>query len=84
MPSKQRDRGPPAGAVRRYGKPAGLPAGFRFAKRACGPPFGSTGNAPAGRPLGPHPFHTCGLCLENRFALFHTAPYQKISISSIY
>jgi hypothetical protein len=78
MQSKQRDRGPPAGAVHGHGKADGLPDGFRFAKRAAGPPFGSTGNAPAGRPSGPQPFHTRGLSPGKRCA-FPTPPLSKKS-----
>ena len=54
MPSMQRDRGPPAGAVRSHGKHGGLPDGFRWRgtglrpalrvnrQRPCGAPSGST------------------------------------------
>jgi hypothetical protein len=53
------------------------------AERAFSPPFGSTGNAPAGRPSGQQAFHSSGLCLENDKAVFHTAPCQKPISSSI-
>jgi hypothetical protein len=57
---------------------------FAGAKRASGPPFGSTGNAPAGRPPGPQAIHPRGLCLENDKAVFHTAHHEKPISSSIY
>jgi len=61
----------PSVRVRGYGKADGLRAGFRFAKRVFDPPFGSTRNAPAGRPSGPQPFHTPGLRLENALRFPH-------------
>jgi hypothetical protein len=82
MSIRQRGRGPPIGVVRRHGKPDGFPDGFLSAERASGPPFGSTGNAPAGRPPGQQPFHIRGLRLENK--MFSTPPRQKTISSSVY
>src|SRR5208283_1403998 len=50
---------------------------FAVAKRAFSPPFGSTVNAPSGRPPGPQPSNTCGLCLENADA-FPTPHRPKV------
>jgi hypothetical protein len=83
MTSQQRDRGPPAGAVHGHGKADGLPDGFRSAKRASGPPFGSTGNAPVGRPPGQQPFHTLGFVWKT-LRVSHTAPRLIFFISSVY
>jgi membrane protease YdiL (CAAX protease family) len=56
MPSKQRDRGPPAGAVRRHGKPAGLPAGFRWRETGLWPALRVHRQRPCGAPSGSTPF----------------------------
>ena len=56
---------------------AGLPVSFRYAVRVSSPPFGSTVNAPAGRPPGPQPSNTRGLRLENAGA-FPTPPQPKV------
>ena len=50
---------------------------FADAKRASGPPFGSTSNAPAGRPSGPHPFHTCGHSPGKSLRAFPHRPLPK-------
>ena len=56
MPSKQRDRGPPAGVVRRHGKPAGLPAGFRWRETGLRPALRVHRQRPCGAPSGSTPF----------------------------
>jgi len=56
MPSKQRDRGPPTGAVRRHGKPAGLPAGFRWRETGLWPALRVHRQRPCGAPSGSTPF----------------------------
>lgn len=62
---------PPPGLARRHGKADGLPDGFRCAKRAYGPPSGSTGNAPAGRPPGQQPIHAPGFAWKTLWRFPH-------------
>ena len=58
----------------------GLPAGFRFAERACGPPFGSSVNPQdprAHRPSAcPQALHTVGLRLESKLSTPPTGSRQ--------
>ena len=84
MSSKQRDRGPPVGAVRSHGKHGGLPDGFRWCE--TGHPARPSGQqaTPLRGALRVNKLSTAaGLRLENDKAVFHTAPCEKPISSSI-